>query len=120
MAYLQDLCGYWRTDYDWRATERRLSRLDHLRTVIDGVAIHLVHARSPHPAAMPLIITHGWPGSFLEFEQVIGPLTDPPRYGGDAQDAFHLVLPSLPGYGFSGKPKSPAGASTGSPTPGRS
>ena len=105
LAYLQDLCGYWRTDYDWRATERRLSRLEHLRTVIDGVAIHLVHARSPHPAAMPLIITHGWPGSFLEFEQVIGPLTDPPRYGGAARDAVHLVLPSLPGYGFSGKPE---------------
>jgi pimeloyl-ACP methyl ester carboxylesterase len=107
LAYLQELCTYWRTDYDWRATERRLGRLDHVRTLIDGVDIHLVHARSPHPAAIPLIITHGWPGSFLEFEQVIGPLTDPPRYGGDAADAFHLVLPSLPGYGFSGRPTVP-------------
>ena len=107
LAYLQDLCGDWQAHYDWRATEARLNQLDHFRTTIDGLPIHLVHARSPHPAALPLIITHGWPGSILEFEAVIGPLTDPPAYGGEAHDAFHLVLPSLPGYGFSGKPTAP-------------
>jgi epoxide hydrolase len=107
LAYVQELCGYWQGRYDWRATETRLNRLDHFRTPIDGLDIHFVHVRSPHPAALPLVLTHGWPGSILEFEGVIGPLADPPTYGGEARDAFHLVLPSLPGYGFSGKPTAP-------------
>jgi epoxide hydrolase len=104
LGYLQDLCAYWRDQYDWRATEARLNRLDHIRTTIDGLEFHAVHVRSPHHQAIPLIMTHGWPGSFLEFEQVIGPLSDPAASGGDPADAFHLVLPSLPGYGFSAKP----------------
>jgi epoxide hydrolase len=107
LAYLQDLCGYWQQHYDWRAAEARLNQLDHFQTRIDGLDIHFVHARSPHPEALPLIITHGWPGSILEFEAVIGPLTDPTASGGEASDAFDLVLPSLPGYGFSGKPTAP-------------
>jgi pimeloyl-ACP methyl ester carboxylesterase len=107
LAYLQELCGHWQRQYDWRATEARLNRLDHFRTSIDKLDIHFVHVRSPHPEALPLVITHGWPGSFLEFEAVIGPLTVPTAYGGEARDAFHLVLPSLPGYGFSGKPSAP-------------
>ena len=97
LAYLHELCRHWQEHYDWRATEARLNRLDHFRTRIDGLDIHFVHVRSPHPEALPLVITHGWPGSILEFEEVIGPLTDPPAYGGEAGDAFHLVLPSLPG-----------------------
>ncbi len=106
LDYLRDLCGYWQEHYDWRATESRLNQLDHFKTRIDGLDIHFVHARSREDA-LPLVITHGWPGSILEFEAVIGPLTDPARYGGVAADAFHLVLPSLPGYGFSGKPIAP-------------
>ena len=105
LSYLQELCRYWAGDYDWRATEARLNRLPQYRTEIDGLAIHFIHARSPHPGAMPLIITHGWPGSVVEFEKVIGPLTDPAAHGGDAADAFHVVCPSLPGYGFSGQPE---------------
>ena len=119
LAYLQDLCDYWLEHYDWRATEDRLNGLEHFTTAIDGLDIHFVHARSPHPEALPLVLTHGWPGSILEFEEVIGPLTDPPAYGGGAGDAFHLVLPSLPGYGFSGKPTAPGWASHALPTPGR-
>ncbi|MGX1851715.1 epoxide hydrolase family protein [Streptomyces sp. NPDC055299] len=107
LDYVQDLCSYWADGYDWRATEDRLNRLAQFRTTIDGLAIHFVHARSPHPDAMPLIITHGWPGSFLEFEKVMGPLTDPTAYGGHAADAFHVVCPSLPGYGFSQRPTEP-------------
>jgi epoxide hydrolase len=107
LSYLQELCRYWGSDYDWRATEARLNRLPQYRTEIDGLAIHFIHARSPHPQAMPLIITHGWPGSVIEFVKVIGPLTDPPAHGGDAADAFHVVCPSLPGYGFSGQPDQP-------------
>jgi pimeloyl-ACP methyl ester carboxylesterase len=102
--YLSDLCRHWADGYDWRATEERLNRLPHLLTTIDGLEIHAVHLRSPHPEATPLILTHGWPGSFLEFEASLGPLTDPVAHGGEAQDAFHVVVPSLPGYGFSGKP----------------
>ena len=106
LGYLQDLCGYWAEGYDWRATEARLNQIPQFTTVIDGLDIHFLHIRSPHPGAVPLIMTHGWPGSFLEFEQVLGPLTDPPAYGGDPADAFDVVVPSLPGYGFSGKPAS--------------
>ncbi|MFJ4427573.1 epoxide hydrolase family protein [Streptomyces bobili] len=104
LEYLRELCAYWAEEYDWRAAERRINRLPQYRTDIDGVGIHFVHARSPHPDAMPLILTHGWPGSFLEFEEVIGPLTNPTAHGGQAADAFHVVVPSLPGFGFSGRP----------------
>jgi pimeloyl-ACP methyl ester carboxylesterase len=100
LSYLRDLCGYWASDYSWRATEARLNALPHFRTSIDGLGIHFVHARSPHPSALPLVLTHGWPGSFLEFERLIPALTDPP----DPADAFHVVSPSLPGYGFSDRP----------------
>ena len=103
-AYLAELCRYWREGYDWRASEARLNEIPQFRTEIDGLEIHFLHARSPHPQALPLLITHGWPGSVVEFLKVIGPLSDPPAHGGDAADAFHGVCPSLPGYGFSEKP----------------
>jgi pimeloyl-ACP methyl ester carboxylesterase len=104
LAYLQELCRYWADGYDWRATEARLNALDQFRVDVDGLGIHLVHARSPHVDALPLVLTHGWPGSIVEFLKVIGPLTDPPAHGGDRSDAFHVVCPSLPGFGFSDKP----------------
>jgi pimeloyl-ACP methyl ester carboxylesterase len=107
LAYVQDLCRYWARHYDWRATEARLNGLGQFRTGIDGLGIHLLHVRSPHADALPLVLTHGWPGSVVEFLKVIGPLTDPPAHGGDAADAFHVVCPSLPGYGFSDKPAGP-------------
>ena len=108
LAYLQELCRYWGQEYDWRPTEARLNALPQLRTVIDGLGIHFLHVRSPHAEALPLIITHGWPGSIIEFLKVIGGLTDPTAHGGEAADAFHVVCPSLPGYGFSDKPAQPA------------
>ena len=104
LAYLMDLCAYWAEDYDWRATESRLNALPQFRTWIDGLGIHFLHLRSPHPDALPLVITHGWPGSIVEFLKVIGPLSNPTAHRGDAVDAFHVVCPSLPGYGFSDKP----------------
>jgi pimeloyl-ACP methyl ester carboxylesterase len=107
LAYLRGLCEYWASGYDWRATEARLNALPQYRTEIDGLAIHFLHVRSPRPGALPLILTHGWPGSVIEFSKVIGPLTDPVAHGGDPADAFHVVCPSLPGYGFSGKPAAP-------------
>jgi pimeloyl-ACP methyl ester carboxylesterase len=107
LAYMQELCGYWGNEYDWRATEARLNALPQFRTEIDGLGIHFVHVRSRHPEALPLVITHGWPGSIVEFLKVIGPLADPTAHGGDAADAFHVVCPSLPGYGFSDKPSQP-------------
>ncbi|HEY8544493.1 MAG TPA: epoxide hydrolase [Acidimicrobiales bacterium] len=107
LAYVQDLCRYWADDYDWRAVEARLNALGPHRTEIDGLGIHFLHVRSPHPGALPLVVTHGWPGSVVEFLDVIGPLTDPPAHGGDPADAFHVVCPSLPGYGFSDKPTTP-------------
>jgi pimeloyl-ACP methyl ester carboxylesterase len=100
-AYLRELIGYWRADYDWRAHEQRLNHLPQYTTTIDGQRIHFAHVRSPEPEAIPLILTHGWPGSFVEFLDVIGPLADPRAHGGDAEDAFHLVIPSLPGFAFS-------------------
>jgi pimeloyl-ACP methyl ester carboxylesterase len=106
-AYLRELCHYWATGYDWRATEARLNALPQFRTHIDGLGIHFLHLRSPHPDALPLVITHGWPGSIVEFLKVLGPLTDPVAHGGAAADAFHVVCPSLPGYGFSDKPAQP-------------
>jgi pimeloyl-ACP methyl ester carboxylesterase len=104
LAKLQNLLRYWMTDYNWRKVEAKLNALPMFVTEIDGVAIHFIHVRSRHENAMPMIMTHGWPGSILEFMKVIGPLTDPTAHGGTAGDAFHLVLPSIPGFGFSGKP----------------
>jgi pimeloyl-ACP methyl ester carboxylesterase len=107
LSYLRELCRHWAEDYDWRATERRLNLLPQFRTEVDGLGIHFLHVRSPHPDAFPVVLTHGWPGSMVEFLKVIGPLTDPTAHGGDAADAFHLVIPSLPGYGFSDRPAQP-------------
>ena len=107
LAYLRELCRYWAEQYDWRATEARLNALPQFRTEINGLGIHFLHVRSPHADALPLVITHGWPGSIVEFLKVLGPLTDPTAHAGDAADAFHVVCPSLPGYGFSDKPARP-------------
>jgi hypothetical protein len=104
LPYAQEVCAYWLDKYDWRAREARLNRFAQFRTAIDGLGIHFIHMRSPHTNAMPLVITHGWPGSIVEFHKVIEPLTNPTAHGGDAADAFHVVCPSLPGYGFSDKP----------------
>jgi pimeloyl-ACP methyl ester carboxylesterase len=104
LASLQDLVRYWGTDYDWLRGEARLNALPQFITEIDGVDIHFIHVRSRHAGALPLIMTHGWPGSVFELLKTVGPLTDPTAYGGTAKDAFDLVLPSMPGYGFSGKP----------------
>jgi epoxide hydrolase len=106
-AYLQELCHYWAERYDWRATEARLNAHPQFRTEIDGLGIHFVHVRSSHADALPLVITHGWPGSIVEFLKVIDPLANPTAHGGSADDAFHVVCPSLPGYGFSDKPTRP-------------
>jgi pimeloyl-ACP methyl ester carboxylesterase len=104
LATIQELVRYWTTDYEWRNCEARLNALPQFTTEIDGVDIHFIHVRSRHERALPLIMTHGWPGSVIELLETIGPLTDPTSHGGTAEDAFHLVLPSLPGYGFSGEP----------------
>jgi pimeloyl-ACP methyl ester carboxylesterase len=104
---LQGLVRYWGSDYDWRRCEAKLNELPQFKTEIDGLDIHFIHVRSPHDDAMPLLMTHGWPGSVVELLKSIDPLTDPTAHGGNAEDAFHLVLPSLPGYGFSGRPTSP-------------
>ncbi len=103
-AKVRALCDHWRDGYDWRRCEAMLNGFGQHRTEIDGLGIHFLHVRSPEPDALPLVMTHGWPGSVLEFRDVIGPLTDPVAHGGDAHDAFHLVIPSLPGFGFSDKP----------------
>jgi len=104
LAKLQELVRYWGTDYDWRKGEAKLNSYPQFKTTIDGVEIHFIHVRSRHPNALPLIITHGWPGSVFEQVKLIGPLTDPTKYGGRAEDAFDVVIPSLPGFGFSGPP----------------
>ena len=104
LATMQKLARYWATDYDWRKVEKRLNALPQFVTEIDGVDIHFIHVRSKQPNALPLIITHGWPGSIIEQLKIIDPLTNPTAYGGKAEDAFDVVIPSLPGYGFSGKP----------------
>jgi epoxide hydrolase len=104
LAYVQEVCAYWAEKYDWRAREARINAFPQFRTAIDGCDIHFLHVRSPHEDALPLVVTHGWPGSVVEFLEVIRPLADPTAHGGDAADAFHVVCPSLPGYGFSGKP----------------
>ena len=107
LHFAQELAEHWASGYDWRATEARLNGFDQFRTEIDGLGIHFLHVRSPEPNALPLIITHGWPGSVIEFMKVIGPLTDPEAHGGDPADAFHVVCPSLPGFGWSDKPTEP-------------
>src|SRR5262245_19515280 len=104
LGYVQDVCAYWADKYDWRAREARLNRFPQFRTRIDGLGIHFLHVRSPHADALPIVISHGWPGSVVEFHKVIEPLVNPTAHGGDARDAFHVVCPSLPGYGFSEKP----------------
>src|SRR3989475_8303056 len=104
LATIQELARYWETDYDWRKAEAKLNALPQFTIEIDGVDIHFIHVKSSHEHALPLIMTHGWPGSVMEMIDSVGPLTDPTAHGGSAEDAFHLVLPSLPGYGFSGEP----------------
>jgi pimeloyl-ACP methyl ester carboxylesterase len=101
-SYVEELVDYWRDEFDWRAQEARLNELEHHRTTIDGESIHFVHTRSPHDGALPLLLVHGWPGSIVEFLDVVPLLTDPETHGGNAADAFHVIAPSLPGYGFSG------------------
>ncbi len=105
LDYVQKVCAYWAHEYDWRKTEARLNALPQFRTDLDGLGIHFLHIRSRHEDALPLVLTHGWPGSFIEFLKVIPALTDPTAHGGEPGDAFHVVCPSLPGYGFSDKPK---------------
>ena len=107
LAYLSEVVEYWRTDYNWREREARINAFDQFLTDVDYLGIHFIHVRSKVPDAAPLVMTHGWPGSIVEFLKVIGPLTDPEAHGGEAADAFHLVCPSLPGYGFSDKPTQP-------------
>src|SRR6187397_2636913 len=104
LATLNALAEYWETKYDWRKAETKLNAFPQFTTEIDGVEIHFIHVRSRHENALPLIMTHGWPGSVIELLETVGPLTDPTAHGGSPEDAFHLVLPSLPGYGFSGEP----------------
>jgi pimeloyl-ACP methyl ester carboxylesterase len=106
LAKLQELVGYWGSGYDWRQVEARLNALPQFMTTIDGVDVHFIHVRSRHQNALPLIVTHGWPGSIIEQLKIIGPLTDPTAHGGSAEDAFDVVIPSVPGYGFSGRPTS--------------
>lgn len=107
LAYLQEICAYWREEYDWRRCETRLNYWPQFLTNLQGLAIQFMHVRSPVANALPLLVTHGWPGSVVEFLKVVGPLTDPAAHGGDPRDAFHLVCPTLPGFGFSGKPTAP-------------
>ena len=106
LAYTRELADYWLNDYDWRRFEQRLNSWPQFTTEIDGLDIHFIHYQSPHPEAIPMIISHGWPGSVVEFHKVIDALVNPTEHGGKAEDAFHVVAPSLPGYGFSGKPAS--------------
>ena len=105
LKWIQEICAYWADSYDWRAREAKLNRFDQFTTEIDGLDIHFLHVRSKEPSALPLIITHGWPGSIVEFQKVIAPLVDPAAHGGNPADAFHVICPSLPGFGFSAKPK---------------
>ena len=107
LSYVKDVCRYWAEDYDWRATERRINTFAQFRTPVAGVDIHFLHIRSPNENALPLIMTHGWPGSIVEFLKVLEPLSHPDAHGGHPGDAFHVICPALPGYGFSGKPTSP-------------
>jgi pimeloyl-ACP methyl ester carboxylesterase len=104
LATMQELARYWATDYDWRKVEAKLNVLPQFTTEIDGLDIHFIHVRSRQEDALPLIVTHGWPGSIIEQLKIVGPLTDPTSHGGSEADAFHVVIPSLPGHGFSAKP----------------
>lgn len=104
LAYMQEVCDYWQNQYDWRDREAKLNRFPQWKTNIEGLDIHFIHVKSPEANATPLVMTHGWPGSVVEFQKVIGPLSDPVAHGGRSEDAFHVVCPSLPGYGFSDKP----------------
>ena len=104
LAYLRELCGYWAEGHDWRRVEARLNDAGQFRTTVDGLGVHFLHVRSAHPDALPLVLTHGWPGSVLEFLELLGPLSDPTAHCGSAADAFHVVVPSLPGYGLSDRP----------------
>ena len=104
LTYVREVADYWANQYDWRKSERYLNTFDHYQTNINDLDIHFIHQKSPHPNAYPLVITHGWPGSIIEFHKVIQPLVNPTKHGGKAEDAFHVICPSLPGYGFSGKP----------------
>lgn len=106
LEYMKEVKDYWENQYDWKSRQALLNQWPGFMTTLDGVDIHFLHILSKHPSAKPLLLTHGWPGSLVEFQKVIGPLTDPESHGGDAADAFHLVVPSLPGFGFSGKPTS--------------
>ena len=117
---LRELARYWAEDYDFGRLEAKLNALPQFVTEIDGVDIHFIHVKSDHEGALPLIITHGWPGSVVEMLEVVGPLTDPTAHGGSAEDAFDVVVPSMPGYGFSGKPRRSAGTPLASRGPGRS
>ena len=105
LDYLKNLCDYWSSEYNWFKTQDRLNDIPHFKSDINGLSIHFMHVQSPHKNAKPILITHGWPGSIIEFLKVIEPLTEPTKHGGSEADAFHAVFPSLPGYGFSGKPK---------------
>ena len=105
LAVMQELARYWATEYDWRRCEAKLSALPHFVTEIDGLDIHFIHVRSEHENALPIIITHGWPGSIIELLAIIGPLTNPTAHGASAADAFDVVIPSIPGYGYSAKPR---------------
>jgi microsomal epoxide hydrolase len=107
LAYVKELAEYWRSSYDWRKHEARLNEFPQFLTTIDGAQVHFLHVRSPEPDAIPLVVTHGWPGSVAEFMEIIGPLSDPRAHGGDPGDAFHVVAPSIPGYGFSGPTREP-------------
>ena len=118
LAMMQDLTRYWATDYDWGPCQARLNELPNFITEIDGLDIHFLHIRSPHEDALPLIVTHGWPGSIIEQLKIIEPLTDPTAHGAGAEDAFHLVIPSLPGTGSRPSRPPPAGIRPASPAPG--
>jgi hypothetical protein len=118
LATMQELGRYWATDYDWRKCEAKLNALPQFITEIDGLDIHFLHVRSKHDNALPLIVTHGWPGSVIEQLKIIDPLTNPTAYGGSASDAFHLVIPSIPGFGFPQGPPLPAGVSSALQLPG--
>src|SRR5215469_1311709 len=107
LAVIQELARYWAAQHDWRRCEEKLNAIPHFMTEIDGLDIHFIHVRSQHDNALPLIVTHGWPGSVIELLKIIDPLTNPTAHGGTASDAFHVVIPSMPGYGFSGKPQEP-------------
>ena len=120
LATSQALAKYWATEYDWRVCEATLNALPNFITEIDGLDIHFIHVRSKHENPLPVIITHGWPGSVVEQLKIVSPLTDPTAYGGAAEDAFDVVIPSMPGYGFSGRPATTVGTRLTSPAPGLS